>query len=95
MIAARDLEDSPGIGECSLFNILHPGTVHAERYMVFGFTSHGAGMAANTLSVVDDKAVSHSARSFLAESIAIQSYASFHLGLFFLVSLAQNTLPAV
>jgi hypothetical protein len=60
VIATRDLEDPPGIGEHALFHILHPGAVHAERNMVFGFTGHGACMAADALSVVDDKAVSHS-----------------------------------
>ena len=50
----------PGIvGEFTFFDIFHMGAVYADRNIKFAFARHGAGMAADTLSVIYDKSVIH------------------------------------
>ena len=60
MVAARNLEDAPRIGVKALLDVLHPGAVHADRYLIFGLARDGAGVASDAFAVVDDEAVFHS-----------------------------------
>lgn len=57
MITASDEEIAACIGELPFFNILHPGAINPDWDIVFGFTRDGTGMAADTLTLVDDKGV--------------------------------------
>tara|TARA_B110000014_G_C19984775_1_gene509953 strand:- start:346 stop:579 length:234 start_codon:yes stop_codon:yes gene_type:complete len=53
----------PGVvGEFPFFNVFHVGAVHAKRYIELTFASHGAGMTANTHSIIYDKSVIHLVR---------------------------------
>ena len=57
MIAAVDEKIAARVGKLAFFNILDPSSVHANRDIVFGFACDCTGMAANTLTLVDDKGV--------------------------------------
>lgn len=59
MIAAGDLKNAAGVGIRSFFDVFHPGAVYSQRYVIFGFTGNGAGVASDALSVVDDESVAH------------------------------------
>ena len=63
MIAARDLKNATRIRIRALLNIFNPRTIDAQRNMIFGFARDGAGMAANTFAVIDDKPVFHQSLS--------------------------------
>jgi len=57
VIASIDKKITARVRELAFFDVFDPGAIHANRNVVFGFASHGAGMAANTLALVDDKGV--------------------------------------
>src|SRR5579863_2538383 len=59
MIAAGDLKDAAGIGERSLFDVLHPGAVHREGDVVLGLAGNGAGVTSDALAIIDDESVAH------------------------------------
>lgn len=59
VIAAHHAEQPSRIGKLALLDVFDPSAVHADRHLVLGLTCHGARVAADTLSVVDDKAVVH------------------------------------
>ena len=60
VIAACDLKHAPRIGIRALLDVLDPRTIYAERNVVLRLAGHRAGVAADTLAVIDDKSVSHS-----------------------------------
>jgi hypothetical protein len=60
VIATRDLKNPAGVGIRSLFNILYPRAVHAERDLVFSLARNCTGVAPNALAIVYNEAVSHS-----------------------------------
>jgi hypothetical protein len=57
MIASIDKKIAARVGELAFFDVFDPGAIDANRDVVFGFAGYGAGMAANTLALVDDKGV--------------------------------------
>ena len=59
MVAARDLKYAARVGENALFDVLHPGPVHANRYLVLGLARHRAGVTTDALAVIDYEAVFH------------------------------------
>ncbi len=59
VIAAQHGEMAPGIGINTLFDILDPGAVNAERDVVFFFARHRAGVAADAAMLIDEKTVAH------------------------------------
>jgi hypothetical protein len=59
MIAPENGKISPAVGKGSLFNILHPGAIHTERHLVFGFACDRACMASDTFPGIDNKTVIH------------------------------------
>ena len=59
MIAACDLKYAARVGVNALLDVLHPGPVHADGHMIFGLAGYRAGMTANALAIIDDKAVVH------------------------------------
>jgi len=59
MIAALHGKNSAGTGEFSLFNVLHPGTIYADRQLVLLFARNGASVTSNALAIVDNEAVLH------------------------------------
>ena len=59
VIAPHDAEGSVRVGETTLLDVLDPGAVHPDRGIVLGLTGDRAGVAADTLTVVDDERVVH------------------------------------
>jgi hypothetical protein len=59
MIAPHYRKKAPRIRETSLFNILYPRTINADRNLMFGFAGNGARVAADALSVIDNEAKIH------------------------------------
>jgi hypothetical protein len=59
MIAPHDRKQATGIWESPLFYVLDPRAVHSDRYLMFCLARHGAGVAADALSVVDYEAKIH------------------------------------
>jgi hypothetical protein len=59
MIAALYGKNSTGARELSFFNVLHPGSIHTDREIVFLFACNRAGMTANALAIVDNEPVVH------------------------------------
>ena len=59
VVAAHDGEQAAGMGEFAFLHLFHPSPKDTYGYVVFGLASRGAGVAANTLSVVNDKPVLH------------------------------------
>ena len=57
MIAAIDEKIATRVGEFSAFNVFDPGAVNANGHIMLGLTRDGAGMAANTLALVNDKCI--------------------------------------
>ena len=57
MIASIDKKITARVGELAFFDVFDPGAIDANGDVVFGFAGHGAGMAADTLALVDDKGV--------------------------------------
>lgn len=52
MIAAIDEKVAARVGELAFFDILHPCSVHAYRYVMFGFARYCACMTTNALTLV-------------------------------------------
>ena len=73
MIAARDLKNATCIRIRALLDILHPRAIDAQRNMIFGFARDGAGMAANTFAVINDKPVFHQSLSSVGEGHEFRS----------------------
>jgi hypothetical protein len=59
MVTAGNLEMAAAIGENARLHVLDPGAINAQRHFVFALTSRGAGVATNTLAIIDDEAVVH------------------------------------
>src|SRR5579859_1029769 len=57
MIAAVDQEIAARVGEFSALDILHPGAIDTDRYIVFGFTGNCTGVTANALALVNHKSI--------------------------------------
>jgi hypothetical protein len=57
VIATVDEKIAARVGKLALFDIFDPGAIDANRDVVLCFASHCAGVAANTLTLVDDKGV--------------------------------------
>jgi hypothetical protein len=57
VIATVDEEIAARVGKLAFFDIFDPGAIDANRDVVLCFASHCAGVAANTLALVDDKGV--------------------------------------
>jgi hypothetical protein len=59
VVAAHHRKKTARVGKSSLFDILDPGSIDADRNFVFRFTRHRAGMTTDTFAVIDDKTVIH------------------------------------
>ena len=59
VIAAHHREVAPRVREHALLDVLHPGAVDAQRDLVLLLAGHRAGVAADTLPLVDHEAVAH------------------------------------
>jgi hypothetical protein len=59
MITTMNRKFPSVIGEFTFFNIFHMGTIHTDWNIVFTFTCHSAGMAANAQSIIYNKPVIH------------------------------------
>jgi hypothetical protein len=59
MIAARDLKYAPGVGVEAFFDVLHPGSIHADRNLIFSFACDRAGVASDALAIIDYESVFH------------------------------------
>ena len=64
VIAPHYGEQPSSIWKTSLLDVLHPRTVNPYGHLVLGLACNSAGMAADTLSVIDDEAVVHSSEHF-------------------------------
>jgi len=53
VIAARDLEITPVVGESPLFDIFDPGPVDPKGHLIFRFAGYATGMAANAFTMID------------------------------------------
>tara|TARA_B100000745_G_scaffold205087_1_gene135517 strand:+ start:1613 stop:1894 length:282 start_codon:yes stop_codon:yes gene_type:complete len=62
MVTPVDRKFPSVVGEFPFFNVFHVGAVHAKGYIELTFASHGAGMTANTHSIIYDKSVIHLVR---------------------------------
>jgi hypothetical protein len=65
MIAACHLKNAARIGKFSSFDVFDPGAIHPDWHLVLGLTRDGAGVASDTLAVVDDETVFHQENSGL------------------------------
>jgi len=59
MIAALYRKYTPGIRELTLFYILNPGAIDADRKVVFLLAGNRTCMASDAFAIVDDKSVIH------------------------------------
>jgi hypothetical protein len=57
VVAAIDKEVTTGVGKLAFLDVFDPGAVDADRHVVFRLTRDGAGMATDTLALVDDKGI--------------------------------------
>ena len=57
VIAAVDEKKAARVGKLAFFDIFDPCAIDSNRDIMLCFASHCAGMAANTLALVDDKSV--------------------------------------
>ena len=55
MITAHDGKYPARIGKLPLFYILDPGPIDPDRYIMLCFTSNSAGVAADTVAIVDNE----------------------------------------
>jgi hypothetical protein len=62
VVAPGDLKKAPCVREDPFFGVLHPRPVDAERHFIFGLAGSGAGVATDTLPVIDEETVVHDAR---------------------------------
>jgi hypothetical protein len=59
MVTAGNLEDSAGVREFSLLNVLNPGAIDSYGDVVLGLAGYSAGMTTDALSIVDDESIFH------------------------------------
>lgn len=59
MVATLDGKQPPGMREFAFLDVLDPGSIHADRKIVFLFARHCTGMTTDALPVVDDESVFH------------------------------------
>jgi hypothetical protein len=59
VVAAHHGKQPPGVGKYPLFDLFYVCPEYAEGYFVFAFTGRCAGMAPDTLSVVNNESVFH------------------------------------
>ena len=59
VIAPHYREQPTRVRKLALLDVLDPRPVNADRHLVLGLARDGAGMAADTLPVIDNKAVVH------------------------------------
>jgi len=57
VIAAVYQEIAARVGELAFFDVLYPGAVDTDGDVVFGFTRHCTGVAADALALVNDKGI--------------------------------------
>ena len=55
MITPHDGKHPARIGELPLFYILDPGPINSDRDIMLCFTSNRAGVAADTVAIVDNE----------------------------------------
>ena len=55
MITAHDGKHPARVGKLPLFYILDPGPIDPDRDIMLCFTSNRAGVAANTVAIVDNE----------------------------------------
>ncbi len=60
MVAAQHCEVSPRVGIESFFDVLDPGSIHADGDVVLFLAGHRAGMTADATVLIDDESVAHS-----------------------------------
>jgi hypothetical protein len=59
MITAMNRKFPSVVGEHTFFDVFHMGSVYTDRYIVLTFTDNGAGVAANTHPIINNKSVIH------------------------------------
>ncbi len=59
MIATLHRKDPASARKFSLFDVLHPGAIHADRQIMFLLASNCTGVTADALTIIDDEAVVH------------------------------------
>jgi hypothetical protein len=59
VVTAGDLKVAACIRVGACFDILNPGAIYTERYLIFTFTGCRTGVATNTLAIIDNEAVVH------------------------------------
>jgi hypothetical protein len=59
MIAAHHGKKAPRVGKSSLLDVFYPRSINADRNFVLRFAGDGAGVAAYTFAVIDDKSEIH------------------------------------
>jgi hypothetical protein len=59
MIAAHHRKQTPRVRESAFFDIFNPRPINAERNVVFRFAGNGAGVAADTFAIINNKAEIH------------------------------------
>jgi hypothetical protein len=59
MVTTHHVKKPTRIGKFALFDVFYPRPIYADGNIVFRFTSHRAGVAADTFAVIYDKAVVH------------------------------------
>jgi len=55
VITAHHAEQPAIIWKLALLDVLNPGAIDANRYLMFAFAGHGTGVAADAFSVVDQE----------------------------------------
>ena len=56
LVAPHDREVPVGVGEDAGLDVLDPGAVDADRYVVFALARHGAGVAADAVARIEHEA---------------------------------------
>jgi hypothetical protein len=59
MIATLHRKNSAGAWKFTLFDVLNPRAIYADRQVMFLFTGNSTGMTSNALAIVDDEPVVH------------------------------------
>jgi hypothetical protein len=59
MITARNLEYAPSVGVEAFFDVLHPGSIHANGHLIFSFACDRAGVASDAFAIIDYESVFH------------------------------------
>lgn len=55
MVAPHHRKQPLRVGELAFLDVLDPGPIHADRYIMLRLARDGAGMTSNASSVVDNK----------------------------------------